>query len=699
MSYAVPPPRYRGAFAPRTIDTPPFSLEVPEVKAVEGETIPRRLASHVHELQSEPEPGIATVWDVVARSASVFGDGNAVGSRTLLHTHEEMKKGKKTVDGEEIEVDKKWVYYEMSPYHWKSFKSWKQQAEAIGSGYRELGLMKEDRVYIFAATSERWLASAHGAASQSMPIVTAYDTLGEAAIRHALLATKPKLVFLDPHLIPTLKNTLKDAGVQVVIYNDEHDVNQDHLQELKTAHEHLKVLSFSALVTLGSMNLVAPVPPKTDDLCCIMYTSGSTGNPKGVLLTHKNIVGAMAGIQAIVGPFLGPGDILIAYLPLAHIFEFMFENASFFWGSALGYGSAKTLTDASTRNCKGDIRELRPTVMVGVPAIWEGIRKGVVAKVSEANVVVKGLFWAALKAKGWFSDRGLSSLVFWDAIFGKVKEATGGRLRLIANGAGPISHSTQRFLSLAVAPMLSGYGLTEGSGMGALTSPFRWNDRAAGDIPASIEIKLVDFAEAGYYSSSNPPQGEVWIRGYSVTSGYFQDKEETERAFNDGWFRTGDIGEFDSNGHLIIIDRMKNLVKTQNGEYIALEKLESIYRTSPVVFSICVFASLDKSRPVALIVPAEPALEALAKANDIPIPTNLMELRNDPKVEELVLKDVLAAGKRGGLAGIEMLAGVVIVQEEWTPQTGFVTSAMKLQRRSIANHYKKDIERAYSKLG
>lgn len=152
MSYAVPPPRYRGAFAPRTIDKPPFSLEVPEVKAVEGETIPRRLASHVHELQSQPEPGIATVWDVVARSASVFGDGNAVASRTLLHNHEEMKKVKKTVDGEETEVDKKWVYYEMSPYHWKSFKSWKQQAEAIGSGYRELGLMKEDRVYIFAAT-------------------------------------------------------------------------------------------------------------------------------------------------------------------------------------------------------------------------------------------------------------------------------------------------------------------------------------------------------------------------------------------------------------------------------------------------------------------------------------------------------------------------------------------------------------------
>lgn len=233
--------------------------------------------------------------------------------------------------------------------------------------------------------------------------------------------------------------------------------------------------------------------------------------------------------------------------------------------------------------------------------------------------------------------------------------------------------------------------------MGALTSPYRWNDKGAGDIPASIEVKLVDFPEAGYLSSSTPPQGEVWLRGHSVTSGYFQNEEETARAFKDGWFKTGDIGEFDSNGHLRIIDRIKNLVKTQNGEYIALEKLESIYRTAPVVFSICVFASVDESRPVALIVPAEPALEALAKANGIPIPANLLELRDDPKVQALVLKEVLAAGKRGGLAGVEMLAGIVIVHEEWTPQTGFLTSAMKLQRRKIAEHYRKDIDRAYAK--
>ena len=377
----------------------------------------------------------------------------------------------------------------------------------------------------------------------------------------------------------------------------------------------------------------------------------------------------------------------------------MFENASFFWGSAIGFGNPKTLSDVSTKNCKGDIRELRPTILIGVPAIWEGIRKGVIAKVDQASPVARSLFWAAYNAKSWMVDHGMADYVFWDSIFNKVRDATGGRLRVICSGAGPISQGTQRFLSLTITPMLSGYGMTESTAMGALTSPLRWRDNGAADIPASVEIKLVDFPDANYFTSGPIPQGEVWVRGHSIASGYYNDPEETSRAFIDGWFRTGDIGEFTKEGQLRIIDRMKNLVKTMNGEYIALEKLESIYRAAPVIFSICVFASNDQSRPVAVIVPAEPALEALAKANGIPIPENLADLRDDPKVNALALKEIIAAGKKGGLAGIEILVGLVIVHEEWTPQTGFLTSAMKIKRRTVGEHYKKDIERAYGKSG
>jgi long-chain acyl-CoA synthetase len=170
----------------------------------------------------------------------------------------------------------------------------------------------------------------------------------------------------------------------------------------------------------------------------------------------------VAGINSVVGKYLGPADTLIAYLPLAHIFEFALENAAMFWGTTLGYGTSKTLTDASMKNCKGDIRELKPTLMVGVPAVWESVKKGIVARVEQQGIVARSIFWAAFAAKSWMLSTGIPGWGLWDnIIFGKVREATGGRLRLCANGAGPISRETQRFISLVVTPMILGYGMTE----------------------------------------------------------------------------------------------------------------------------------------------------------------------------------------------------------------------------------------------
>lgn len=288
----------------------------------------------------------------------------------------------------------------------------------------------------------------------------------------------------------------------------------------------------------------------------------------------------VAGVDVIVGPYLGPGDGLLTYLPLAHILEFVFENACLYWGGTMGYGNPKTISDNSVRNCAGDIREFKPSILVGVPAVWETVKKGIVAKVGKGNMITKNMFWGAMTAKSLMMTHssvpftGLSTSVVDSVVFSKVKEATGGRLRICLNGGGPIAKDTQRFISMAIAPLISGYGLTETTAMGALTDPLAWTDEALGGIPASIEIKLVDFEDAGYFSTNSPPQGEIWIRGGGVTQGYLDNEKENKEAFtDDGWFKTGDIGEFDKLGQLKIIDRKKNLVKTLNGEYIALEKV------------------------------------------------------------------------------------------------------------------------------
>jgi len=297
-------------------------------------------------------------------------------------------------------------------------------------------------------------------------------------------------------------------------------------------------------------------------------------------------------------------------------------------------------------------------------------------------------------------SKGLPGAGLLDTIvFNKVKEATGGKLRICLNGGGPIAKETQRFLSFAITPMISGYGLTETSAMGAIMDPLMWTDTSLGELPGSIEAKLVDFPDAGYHATNNPPQGEIWIRGASVAGGYLDLPEETKESFtDDGWFKTGDIGQFDHNGQIVIIDRKKNLVKTLNGEYIALENLESTYRSATIVANICVYADSTKTKPIAIIVPAEPALKKLAGDNGI-AGDHLEELVHNEKLNDLVLKQLQDVGRKGGLSGIEIIEGVVLADEEWTPANGLTTSAQKLNRKPILEKYKKDVQHAYKKAG
>ncbi|KAL6711078.1 long-chain fatty acid-CoA ligase [Coniothyrium glycines] len=683
----------------KTYRSGPYTVEVPGVQKVDGETIPRRNLATKDGLKLTPEPGVETLHDILRHSSRKYGNAKAVGARRIVNVHEETKKVKKMVDGKEQEVDKKWQYFELSPYKYKSFVEFEKMALSVGSGLKSLGFGPQDRLHLFAGTSMQWLASAHGALSQSLAIVTAYDTLGEEGLRHSMLQTNAKAMFTDPELLPKLVNPMKDAkDVQVVVYSTKNDAKQNDIDTLSKAHPQLKIISFDELVKLGEENHAEPQPPKPDDLACIMYTSGSTGTPKGVMIKHRHAVAAVTGVHVIVGKYIGPGDVLITYLPAAHILEFVFENAVLYWGGTMGYGTIRTLSDQSVRNCAGDIRELKPTVMVGVPQVWETIKKGIITKVEAGGTVKSKMFWGAYAAKSFLLNSGLPGSGLLDSIvFNKVKDATGGRLRICMNGGGPIAKETQRFISIAITPMISGYGLTETCAMGALMDPLAWNEHALGEMPGSIEMKLVDFADAGYFSTNNPPQGEIWIRGGGVVEGYLNMPEETAEAFTeDGWFKTGDVGEFNSNGEIRIIDRKKNLVKTLAGEYIALEKLESVYRSSPIVANICVYAAEDRQKPVAIIVPAEPALKKLAQQEGVQ-GNNLEELVHDKKINSAVLKQLQSAGTKGGLASFEMIEGVVLADEEWTPQNNLTTAAQKLNRKGILEKYKKEVDQAYGK--
>lgn len=680
---------------------PPFSVEVPGATKIDGEGIPRRHPAAKDGIWERPSDDVNTVWDIVVRSSQKYGDIRCVGWRKLVQMHKETKMIKKFVDGKETEVPKEWSYFEKSPFEFITYSQYHELCKDLASGLVALGLKRGDRIQIYAATSVQWLSSAHAAMSQGMAITTAYDTLGQSGLTHALVETGAKAIVVDAHLLNNLVEPLKTAKeVSLIIYNDADAApNPEHVEKLQSAHPHLTITSWESVKAKGKEHPVEPNPSESSDLACIMYTSGSTGTPKGVYIKQSNVVAAIAGIHTAVGDFVGGEDTLLAYLPLAHILEFAFENVVLYWGGTLGYGSIRTLTDASMKNCAGDIRELKPTVLVGVPQVWETVKKGVEIRVKQQPALRQKLFWGAMSAKSFLLNSGLPGTSLLDAVvFSKIREATGGRLKVCFNGGGPLSKETQHFISMAIAPMIIGYGLTETCANGCIMNPYQWTNTTLGAPVGAVEIKLVDYLDAGYSTASNPPQGEIWIRGPAVAEKYYNNEKETSEAYSDdGWFKTGDVGEWTPNGHLKIIDRKKNLVKTLHGEYIALEKLESVYRSCSYVQNICVYADTQKAKPVALIQPHEVNIKKLAA--DLGVAGEIETIVHNNKIQSAVLKDLLTVGRRGGLAGIELIDGVVIADDEWTPQSGLVTAAMKLNRRGLTDHYKTEIDAAYKKAG
>ncbi|KAI0477658.1 acetyl-CoA synthetase-like protein [Xylariaceae sp. FL0804] len=688
------PTQYDGVLPLHMVQKPPFMIEVSDAPKVDGETKPYRHPKAKDGLITRPSADISTVFDVFTNSAKLHGDKPAIGSRKLVKTHVETKKVPKVVDGVKTEVDKQWTYFELSPYSFLTYKEYETRALRVGAGLRKLGLDSGDTVHIFASTSANWLCMSHGCASQSITIATAYDTLGPDAVEYSLTQSEAKAMYTDPHLFKTASRPLKNAkDVKYLIYNDSTNipVSDDEMAEFKEANSQLTIISYSDLIALGESNPVPPVPPKPTDLCCIMYTSGSSGTPKGVPITHEALIAAVTGLISVIAETVSEREVILAYLPLAHILEMAVENIVMFIGGKLGYGSPRTLSDASTRNCAGDMRELAPTIMVGVPQIWETIRKGIEGRVNGGGALTRNLFWGAYNIKSMLVSRGLPGSFILDAlVFKKVRDLTGGRVRFLFNGGSALSEGTLHFASLVLAPMVTGYGLTETCANGALGCPLQWTPNAIGPVPSSLEMKLVSIPDIGYSTDAKPPQGEILLRGPPVAKEYYKNPEETEKAFTaDGWFKTGDIGEVDANGHVKVIDRVKNLVKMQGGEYIALEKLEAIYRGSQYVNNLMVHGDSSAPRPVVVLSPNEKPLAELAQSLGV----ETHDMHRDKKVADAVLKDLTAVGKKGGLSGIEMVTGVVLVDEEWTPASGLVTATQKVNRRALKDQYKTQIEK------
>ncbi|KAG8448039.1 hypothetical protein GDO86_015221 [Hymenochirus boettgeri] len=649
---------------------------------------PYRAVSHFESLATIDFPGADTLDKLFEHSVTKFGKRDCLGTRELLSEENEKQPNGK--------VFQKLI---LGEYSWLSYEEVSLRVDRFGSGLSALGLKPKSTIAIFCETRAEWMITAQACFKYNFPLVTLYATLGEEAVAYGLSESGATHLVTSSELLETkLKNVLPQVtDLTHVIYIGKKNIKSSEYPA------QLEIQNMEAVEELGARpeNLEKPPSrPLPTDLAVVMYTSGSTGRPKGVMMIHSNLIAGMAG-QCERIPGLGPKDTYIGYLPLAHVLEMTAEISCLTYGCRIGYSSPLTLSDQSSKikkGSKGDCTVLRPTLMAAVPEIMDRIYKNVMSKVQEMNVFQRTLFKLAYDYKLEQIKKGYDAPLCNVLLFKKVKALLGGNVRMMLCGGAPLSPLTQRFMNICFCcPVGQGYGLTETCGAGTITEVCDYSTGRVGAPLTCCEVKLRDWQEGGYTNRDKPhPRGEIIIGGHNVSMGYFK-KENSEDFYVDEngqrWFCTGDIGEFHADGCLQIIDRKKDLVKLQAGEYVSLGKVEAALKNCPIIDNICAYANSFQSYVISFVVPNQKKLTCLAQQKGIE--GSWEEICNNPEMEAAVLKEIKDVASSLKLERFEIPIKVRLSPDPWTPETGLVTDAFKLKRKELKNHYLTDIERMY----
>jgi long-chain acyl-CoA synthetase len=547
--------------------------------------------------------------------------------------------------------------------------------------------------------------------------MTVYASLGDEALIAAINETQVSVMLVNERALNKFVKVIqpKCPSLKYLIYctnfhSDESeqrkiDYNVQSLQKVG-----VKSIQFEEVERLGQQLSSSQVPAvkekaTPESIALIMYTSGTTGEPKGVIILHRNILASTVALNVAIGDDKTIAAVYIAYLPMAHILELVAEHAMFLRGGTIAYGTPRTLTERGAKPI-GDIAAIRPGVMVGVPRVYDTVKKGALERINSGSPIVKWLFESAFKARKAALYAGRDTPLWNALVFNKFKGLMGGRMCLMVSGGAPLSIESQEFMRICFGcSVIQGYGLTETCASGCIQSgyhPFKGHN--VGPPVPCCEVKLVSVPELNYTVQDKPlPRGEVLIRGTNITSGYFKRPEITKEVFQeDGWFTTGDIGQLNMNGTFTLIDRKKNLVKLAHGEYIALERLESIYGNSPFISpnGIFVYADSFQDFPVAIALLQISYVRKWVKDNNLESKINVEDVDaicNNEIIHDVVFNDLKRVGKEGGLKKFEFINDVALVNDIWTPENGMLTAAMKLKRPNLVQKYGKILDRLYKK--
>ena len=567
-----------------------------------------------------------------------------------------------------------------------SWKEYYRNSRATGLGLCAFGLKKGDRVCILSENRLEWLYADMGTMGVGAVVVPIYTTLTSEEIAYIIGNSEARFIFVEDEVqLNKVMEAVDSCPTieKIVLFEDKYMIQDISVlmsfKELLETGENLHEEDTSLFEKLSDM-----VEP--EDLATIVYTSGTTGVPKGAMISHKNIIAVVEALDSVRPHYAFDTDQTVPFLPLSHVFE---RVAGHFYGMYVGITSSYA---ESIDTLIVDFYEKRPTVILAVPRVCEKVYQKIISQVQEQSKLKQKVFFWGQKIGARISELkesrksipvflNIKYKIAYKIIFQKLMEKLGGRVRWMTASGAPTAREIIQFFNAAGIMVIQGYGMTECTAPATMQNISHYKIGSAGEAIPCNDVKISD-------------DGEILIKGDNVTKGYWKMEQETKEAFTeDGYIMSGDIGYIDENGFLYITDRKKDLIITSGGKNVAPQKIENLFKSDPLFSQFIVIGEKKKYLSALCNINLEQA-EKIAEDKKIPYGKSADLLKND-KFLMVVQKHVDRLNSK--LARFETIKKYRIIDHEFSQDTGELTPSLKVKRKVVHEKYRELIDSMYEK--
>ena len=589
-----------------------------------------------------------------------------------------------------------------SKYSWLSYVDFKTSCVNFARGLKFLNLCKdadeEDlkygikrKIVLYANNSIDWLVSFFGSHYDDVTVATIFNGLGLTLVHSILDQVCAETIIIDKVSIDVILELAKDDRIKsiknVILTGDKSLYKQNSLNVLES---YFKIFTLQEVIEAGKKNPIGTKEAEENSICLICYTSGTVGNPKGAIITHKSLV-CNAEVTFCHNFTMSEKDSYYCLLPLSHIMGLFIVSTLFYFG-----GSVALFSERQSKIIE-DMQMVNPTIFCAVPKVIEVIYNAVLKQIEAKSPFVRNLAMKLLerKIKQFKETKRVSYSFLENLILKKIRNLYGNNLRLLLVGGANLNSDVFDFMKALIGcNVIHGYGSTETCAAALLTNGNDFFFNHIGSVSGVAELKIASLDDLNYrvtdcdpISGIPTPRGEILIRGQIVFNGYYKNAEETEKAFTqDGWFKTGDVGVIltDHGNAVRIIDRKKSFFKLCNGEYVSPERIESLITSKcKKIQQICIVPSVNANYVAAIVVPdlVECGFEGYDEKK-----------LNDPKVSHPILEEIINIENNEKLAFHEILKKIYLTDKPFTLANNLLTPTMKKKRNNIEKMYAQQIK-------